>query len=142
MRSLKKSSNEEVLDRLPTNGIAYGSKDLNGCPGSLNNKELQKEVKRLQGLLDEVRWWQSNRGVTGGGESLAAPFFKNIITFSICKPKPPNLASSPEIYVGMSWYDMLPWQLHRRPRHRPSLTLVDGVDRLLNFTLLVQTYKT
>ena len=78
MRSLKKSGNEEVLDRLPTNGIAYGSKDLNGCPGSLTNKELQKEVKRLQGLLDEVRWWQSNGGVTRAGESGCTNFLRTL----------------------------------------------------------------
>ena len=53
---MKKRNCEEIQDGFPTNGIKYESKDVNYRHDNVTNKELQKEVKRLQGLLEKVRW--------------------------------------------------------------------------------------
>ena len=56
IRALKKSNNKEISVRFPSNGVTRGSKEsVNGCQESLPYKQLQKEVKRLEGLLDEVK---------------------------------------------------------------------------------------
>lgn len=53
---MRKKNCEEAPDRFPTNGIKYETKDINyQHESSLKNKELQKEIKRLQGVLEKVR---------------------------------------------------------------------------------------
>ena len=52
---MKKRNLEEVHDGFPTNGIKYETKDLNYRNESMTNKELQKEVKSLQKLLEKVK---------------------------------------------------------------------------------------
>ena len=52
---MKKRHLEEVHDGFPTNGIKYETKDANYLHESETNKELQKEVKRLQSLLEKVK---------------------------------------------------------------------------------------
>lgn len=53
---MRKRNCEETHDGFPTNGIKYESKDVNYRHEGTSNKELQKEVKRLRGLLEKVRW--------------------------------------------------------------------------------------
>lgn len=55
IRAMKKRNLEEVHDGFPTNGIKYETKDANYRHESVTNKELQKEVKRLQSLLEKVK---------------------------------------------------------------------------------------
>ena len=53
IRAMKKRNLEEVHDGFPTNGIKYETKD-NYRNESMKYKELQKEVERLQSLLQKV----------------------------------------------------------------------------------------
>ena len=52
---MKKRNLEEVHDGFPSNGIKDESKDLNYRHESMKNRELQKEVERLQKLLEKVK---------------------------------------------------------------------------------------
>lgn len=52
---MKKRNLEEAHDRFPTNGIKYETKDLNYRHESMRNKELQRDVERLQKLLEKVK---------------------------------------------------------------------------------------
>jgi len=52
---MKKRNLEEVHDGFPTNGIKYETKELSDRHESMKNKELQKEVERLQKLLEKVK---------------------------------------------------------------------------------------
>ncbi|KAJ7363713.1 hypothetical protein OS493_009876 [Desmophyllum pertusum] len=56
IRVMRKKNCEEAPDRFPTNGIKYETKDINyQHESSLKNKELQKEIKRLQGVLEKAQ---------------------------------------------------------------------------------------
>ncbi|KAL9969262.1 hypothetical protein ACROYT_G021458 [Oculina patagonica] len=55
IRAVKKGNGEETHDGFPTNGMKYESKDVNYRHEGTTNKELQKEVKRLQGLLEKAQ---------------------------------------------------------------------------------------
>ena len=61
---MKKRNSEEVHDGFPTNGIKYGTKDLKYRHESMKNKELQKQVERLQKLLEEVKFCEDVLGLT------------------------------------------------------------------------------
>jgi len=52
---MMKRNMEEVHDGFPTNGTKYETKDLHDRHESFENKELQKEVERLEKLLDKVK---------------------------------------------------------------------------------------
>lgn len=52
---MKKRNLEEVHDGFPTNGIKYETRELSDRHESMKNKELQKEVERLQKLLEKVK---------------------------------------------------------------------------------------
>lgn len=51
IRIMKKGNCEDAIERFPTNGIKYETKNLNNFRESLNSAELQKEVKRLRELI-------------------------------------------------------------------------------------------
>ena len=62
VRSLKKSNGEEGHDGFLTNGVKHESKEMNDFSDSATNKELRKEIKRLQVRLEEVGWQFVIRG--------------------------------------------------------------------------------
>ena len=54
IRIVRKGNCEDAIERFPTNGIKYETKNLNNFRESLNSAELQKEVKRLRELIAKV----------------------------------------------------------------------------------------
>lgn len=54
VRSLKKSNSEEGHEGFLTNGIKRESNEMNDFSDCTTNKELRKEIKRLQARLKEV----------------------------------------------------------------------------------------
>lgn len=48
---MRKGNCEDAVERFPTNGIKYETKNLNNFRESLSNAELQREVKRLRELI-------------------------------------------------------------------------------------------
>ena len=61
---MKKRNLEEVHDGFPTNGIKDETTDLSYRHESMKNKELQKEVERLQKLLEKVKCCEDVLGLT------------------------------------------------------------------------------
>lgn len=51
IRIMRKGNCEDAVERFPTNGIKYETKNLNNFRESLSNAELQREVKRLRELI-------------------------------------------------------------------------------------------
>ena len=66
---MKKGNCEDAIERFPTNGIKYETKNLNNFRESLHSAELQKEVKRLRELIAKVSnglWFlKKNLGLYG-----------------------------------------------------------------------------
>ena len=61
---MKKRNLEDVHDGFPTNGIRYETKDANDRHESMKNEELQKEVERLQKLLEKVKYCENVLSLT------------------------------------------------------------------------------
>lgn len=69
VRSLKKSNSEEGHDGFLTNGIKHESKEMNDFSDCATNKELRKEIKKLEVRLEEVSWQLVIRGLIRDGAS-------------------------------------------------------------------------